>query len=154
METDQQTGESINSFDDGSESYTSDNSFRESVRAAGEKIRIQGIETMDEWELVHPWSGKTTVGVITVWRPDGALFKKHEESYRETLHATADSSTGNMEVGNGGASASSVDDYDGIGPSDGSSNMILKNLKLTMKMYRGNLFSIHVPLHFCQCKNR
>ena len=62
--------------------------------------------------------GKTTVGVITVWRPDGALFARNMKRAIETLHAKADSSTGNMEVGNGGASASSVDDYDGIGPSD------------------------------------
>ena len=71
--------------------------------------------------MVHS-SGKTTVGVITVWRPDGALFARNmKRAIEKPYMPKADSSTGNMEVGNGGASASSVDDYDGIGPSDGSS---------------------------------
>ena len=37
METDQQTGESINFFDDGSESYTSDNCFGNPSEPPGKK---------------------------------------------------------------------------------------------------------------------
>ena len=56
VETDQQTGESINSFDDGSELYFN---IRFGIcQSRQEKIRIQGIETIDEWELVHPWVEK------------------------------------------------------------------------------------------------
>ena len=77
VETDMQQGESVTSYSDDSEDNLRDDSFLQAVNAVGSKISIQGIETIGEWELTHPWSGRTTVGVITVWRPSGALFARN-----------------------------------------------------------------------------
>ena len=59
-------------FSDESEEYTSNESFQEAVKAVADTIKIKGIKTVGEWEVVHPDSGKTVVGVMT-WYPKSAL---------------------------------------------------------------------------------
>ena len=123
VETDMQQGENVTSYSDGSEDNLSDDSFLQAVNAVGSKISIQGIETIGEWELTHPWSGRTTVGVITVWRPSGALFARNmkramEKPYTPRENPSQKKTTVN--TSNEGKSRS-VENYDGKGASQGES---------------------------------
>lgn len=121
VQGDLDSAEEMVDFSDESEEYTSNQSFQESVKAVANTIKIKGIKTVGEWEVVHPDSGRTVVGVMTAWYPKSALAATKMTKTINKPYSPENKASGlqNNRTGGGNQNGAKVNDYDGIGSSDG-----------------------------------
>lgn len=121
VQGDLDSAEDIVDFSDDSEEYTSNESIQESVKAVADTMKIRGIKTVGEWEVVHPDSGRTVVGVMTAWYPKSALAAKKMTKTMNKAYSPEKQSSGaqNNRSGGGNQNGATVNDYDGVGSSDG-----------------------------------
>ena len=121
VQGDLDSAEEMVDFSDESEEYTSNESFQESVKAVADTIKIKGIKPVGEWEVVHPDSGKTVVGVMTAWYPKSALAAAKMTKTINKPYSPENKASGkqNNQSGGGSEKGSTVNDYDGVGSSEG-----------------------------------
>ena len=113
IDDDLQRGQNYASYDNKTNNYESTKTMKNSWKAVASEMKISGITTVDSWELIHPLSNTTVVGVMTVWRPSFAKFAKDLKRKMEKVYVPK----GNNASGGGSAqpSASNVDNFDGRG---------------------------------------
>lgn len=66
--------ETSKEFANSTKSYTSSESFAQSIDALAPASKFSGIAMVKSWTYKHPITKKTMVGVVAMWRPESALL--------------------------------------------------------------------------------
>ncbi len=68
--------------DGGTPEYANESSYASFRRAAAATMACNGIQTLREWEAVHPLTGRTVYGVTCTWSPRQADFARSMKGTR------------------------------------------------------------------------
>lgn len=84
--TDAINAESVEEFENATESYEDVSSYSQRIKAVAETLNISGITTIKNWDCKHPLTGRIVYGVVCSWSPQQAA---RAQSMKRSMDAAA-----------------------------------------------------------------
>lgn len=83
--------------------YRDQSSFESFQKAAGAKLKVNGVRTIHRWKAIHPVSGQTVYGIVRAWSPGEAAVARELKAKIET--EAADGAAGRRTIPSASRSA-------------------------------------------------